>query len=116
MRRRSWCSTHPPFIGKYPDGVADLFRNLPGVDVTGVGPNQTRLIVRGQQGQRILLAEDGIRLNNSRRQQDFGELPAFTDINSTSRVEVIRGPASVLYGTDAIGGVVNQLTTHALRD
>ncbi|HKP30674.1 MAG TPA: TonB-dependent receptor plug domain-containing protein, partial [Gemmatimonadales bacterium] len=40
-----------------PDGVADLFRNLPGVDVTGVGPNQTRLMVRGQQGQRILLAE-----------------------------------------------------------
>ncbi len=96
-----------------PDGVADLFRNLPGVDVTGVGPNQTRLMVRGQQGQRILLAEDGIRLNNSRRQQDFGELPAFTDINSTSRVEVIRGPASVLYGTDAIGGVVNQLTMRA---
>jgi hemoglobin/transferrin/lactoferrin receptor protein len=96
-----------------PDGVADLFRNLPGVDVTGVGPNQTRLILRGQRGQRILLAEDGIRLNNSRRQQDFGELPAFTDINSTSRVEVIRGPASVLYGTDAIGGVVNQLTMRA---
>lgn len=96
-----------------PDGVGDLFRNLPGVDVTGVGPNQTRLIVRGQRGQRILLAEDGIRLNNSRRQQDFGELPAFTDINSTSRVEVIRGPASVLYGTDAIGGVVNQITMHA---
>ncbi len=96
-----------------PDGVADLFRNLPGVDVTGVGPNQTRLIVRGQRGQRILLAEDGIRLNNSRRQQDFGELPAFTDINSTSRVEVIRGPASVLYGTDAIGGVVNQITMRA---
>lgn len=96
-----------------PDGVADLFRNLPGVDVTGVGPNQTRLIVRGQQGQRILLAEDGIRLNNSRRQQDFGELPAFTDINSASRVEVIRGPASVLYGTDAIGGVVNQITMRA---
>ena len=96
-----------------PDGVADLFRNLPGVDVTGVGPNQTRLVVRGQRGQRILLAEDGIRLNNSRRQQDFGELPAFTDINATSRVEVIRGPASVLYGTDAIGGVVNQLTMRA---
>lgn len=93
-----------------PNGVGDLFRNLPGVDVTGVGPNQTRLAIRGQRGQRILLAEDGIRLNNSRRQQDFGELPAFTDINGISRVEVLRGPASVLYGTDAIGGVVNQVT------
>ncbi|MEO8449398.1 MAG: TonB-dependent receptor [Gemmatimonadota bacterium] len=93
-----------------PNGVADLFRNLPGVDVTGVGPNQGRLVIRGQRGQRILLAEDGIRLNNARRQQDFGELPAITDINDVSRIEVVRGPASVLYGTDAIGGVVNQVT------
>ncbi len=93
-----------------PNGVSDLFRNLPGVDVTGVGPNQTRLAIRGQRGQRILLAEDGVRLNNSRRQQDFGELPAFTDINGISRVEIVRGPASVLYGTDAIGGIVNQIT------
>lgn len=93
-----------------PNGIADLFRNLPGVDVTGVGPNQSRLMVRGQRGQRILLAEDGIRLNNARRQQDFGELPAFTDVNGIARVEIVRGPASVLYGTDAIGGVVNQIT------
>lgn len=93
-----------------PNGVQDLFRNLPGVDVTGVGPNQGRLIIRGQRGQRILLLENGVRLNNSRRQQDFGELPALTDINGVSRVEIVRGPASVLYGTDAIGGVVNQIT------
>ena len=93
-----------------PNGVPDLFRNLPGVDVTGVGPNQGRLIIRGQRGQRILLLEDGIRLNNSRRQQDFGELSALSDINNVAQVEIVRGPASVLYGTDAIGGVVNQLT------
>jgi outer membrane receptor protein involved in Fe transport len=93
-----------------PNGVPDLFRNLPGVDVTGVGPNQARLIIRGQRGQRILLLEDGIRLNNSRRQQDFGELSALTDINNVAQVEIVRGPASVLYGTDAIGGVVNQRT------
>jgi outer membrane receptor protein involved in Fe transport len=93
-----------------PNGVQDLFRNLPGVDVVGVGPNQGRLQIRGQRGQRILLLENGTRLNNSRRQQDFGELPALTDVNGVSRVEIIRGPASVLYGTDAIGGVVNQIT------
>ncbi|MES2306425.1 MAG: TonB-dependent receptor [Gemmatimonadota bacterium] len=93
-----------------PNGIADLFRNLPGVDVTGVGPNQGRLIIRGQRGQRILLAEDGLRLNNARRQQDFGELPSLTDVNTLSRVEIVRGPASVLYGTDAIGGVVNEIT------
>jgi len=94
----------------YPNGIGDVFRNMPGVDVTGVGPNQVRLMIRGQRGQRILLAEDGMRLNNARRQQDFGELSAITDVNTVERVEVLRGPSSVLYGTDAIGGVVNQLS------
>lgn len=95
---------------EYPNGLGDLFRTLPGIDVTGVGTNQSRLMIRGQRGQRILLAEDGMRLNNARRQQDFGEIPALTDPNDLDRVEVVRGPASVLYGTDAIGGVVNMRT------
>ncbi len=93
-----------------PANAADLLRELPGVDVIGVGPNQNRPSIRGQRGQRILLLEDGMRLNNSRRQQDFGELPALVDISSIERVEVVRGPASVLYGTDAIGGVINLIT------
>ena len=87
--------------------VSDLFRLEPGVDITGSGSNQARLAIRGQRGQRILLLENGIRLNNARRQQDFGELPALSDVESLEKVELVRGPASVLYGTDAIGGVVN---------
>ena len=88
----------------------DAFRDLPGLDVTGVGTNQTRPTIRGLGGQRILLLEDGLRLNNSRRQQDFGELPVVAGLSGIDRVEVVRGPASVLYGTDAIGGVVNIIT------
>ncbi|MGK2935434.1 MAG: TonB-dependent receptor [Gemmatimonadaceae bacterium] len=88
----------------------DLFRHLPGLDVTGVGSNQTRPQIRGLRGQRILLLEDGLRLNNSRRQQDFGELPALSGFTGIDRVEVVRGPSSVLYGTDAIGGVVNMIS------
>ena len=84
-----------------------LMGDLPGLDFTGVGPNQERPVIRGERGQRILLLEDGLRLNNSRRQQDFGELPALVDGSSLDRVEVVRGPSSVLYGSDAIGGVVN---------
>ncbi len=84
-----------------------LMGDLPGLDLTGVGPNQERPVIRGQRGQRILLLEDGLRLNNSRRQQDFGELPALVDGSGLDRVEVVRGPSSVLYGSDAIGGVVN---------
>ncbi len=92
---------------KAPNNVADLLVQMPGVDVNGVGSNQSRPVIRGMRGQRILLLEDGIRMNNSRRQQDFGEIPALVDISDVERVEVVRGPASVLYGSDAIGGVIN---------
>lgn len=94
-----------------PGAVAEMFRELAGVDVVGVGANQLRPAIRGQRGQRILLLQDGLRIGNSRRQQDFGELPALVDVSSIERVEVVRGPSSVLYGTDAIGGVVNLITT-----
>ncbi len=90
--------------------VTDVFRDLPGLDVNGVGVQQPRPIIRGQRGQRILLLQDGLRLNNSRRQQDFGEIPSLVSPSEIERVEVVRGPASVLYGTDAIGGVVNIIT------
>ena len=90
-----------------PNTVSDLFRGLAGLDVTGVGTNQVRPVIRGQRGQRVLLVQDGLRLNNSRRQQDFGEIPGLIDVNAVERVEILRGPASVLYGSDAIGGAVN---------
>lgn len=89
---------------------ADLFRDIAGLDVTGVGSNQRRPEIRGLRGQRILLLQDGLRLNNARRQQDFGEIPALAGEASLARVEVVRGPSSVLYGSDAIGGVVNLIS------
>lgn len=92
------------------NGAADLFRGIAGLDASGVGPNQRRPEIRGQRGQRILLLSDGLRLNNARRQSDFGELPAVAGLSSVQSVEVVRGPSSVLYGTDAIGGVVNLIT------
>lgn len=100
--------------------VTDFFSDLPGLDVTGVGPNQARPVIRGFSGQRILLLDDGLRVNNARRQQDFGELPSLLGQSGLDRVEVVRGPASVLYGSDAIGGVINivgsQLPTRAAGD
>jgi hemoglobin/transferrin/lactoferrin receptor protein len=100
---------------RLPHGVADLFRDVPGLDASGVGPNQRRPEIRGQRGQRVLLLEDGLRLNNARRQQDFGELPALAGIGSVDRVEIVRGPSSVLYGTDAIAGVVNLISARPAR-
>ena len=59
-----------------PNNAAELLRNEPGVDVNGVGPNQARPIIRGQRGLRVLFMENGLRMNNSRRQTDFGEIDA----------------------------------------
>jgi hemoglobin/transferrin/lactoferrin receptor protein len=93
-----------------PVNLTEIFRDYAGLDVIGIGGNQMRPSIRGQRGQRILLLEDGLRLGNSRRQQDFGELPSLVDQSMVERIEVVRGPASVLYGTDAIGGVMNLIT------
>ncbi|MGE5340178.1 MAG: TonB-dependent receptor plug domain-containing protein [Candidatus Omnitrophota bacterium] len=101
---------------KAPNTVTDAMVDLPGVDVNGVGANQTRPVIRGYRGQRILLMEDGIRLNNARRQQDFGEIPAMVDVSEIEKVEVVYGPSSVLYGTDAIAGVINLITRTPLFD
>lgn len=90
-----------------PNTATDLFRDVTGLDVAGVGTTQPRPIIRGLEGQRILLLEDGLRLNNSRRRQASGETLALVDISNVERVEVVRGASSVLYGSDAIGGVVN---------
>lgn len=102
---------------KMPQNPVDLFREQPGVDVNGVGPNQPRPIIRGQRGQRVLFMENGLRMNNARRQSDFGEVSGLVDLDNVQTMEVVRGPASVLYGTDAIGGVLNLVTkTPAYRD
>ncbi len=93
-----------------PDNASDLLRAEPGVDVNGVGPNQSRPIIRGQRGLRVLFLADGLRMNNPRRQSDFGEIPGLIDIEAVETVEVVRGPASVLYGSDAIGGALNLIT------
>ena len=93
-----------------PDNAADLLRDQPGVDVNGIGPNQARPIIRGQRGLRILFLENGLRMNNARRQSDFGEITGLVDVDNIETMEVVRGPASVLYGSDAIGGVMNLIT------
>jgi len=92
------------------NNAADLLLTEPGVDVNGVGTNQTRPIIRGQRGLRILFLEDGLLINNPRRQTDFGEITGVVDLERVESVEVVRGPSAVLYGSGAIGGVLNLVT------
>ncbi|MEO8216967.1 MAG: TonB-dependent receptor [Acidobacteriota bacterium] len=98
---------HDEIQRKVPQNAAELLRYQPGTDVADVGPNQMRPIIRAQRGLRVLFLENGLRMNNARRQTDFGEISGLVDIDSVETIEVVRGPASVLYGSDAIGGVLN---------
>lgn len=94
--------------------VTDVLKNIPGVHIQGGGVEQS-VMIRGMGADYTLFLVDG------RPQQDnqaFGlnGQQAGTPINflppldSIERIEVIRGPASSLYGSDAIGGVVNIIT------
>jgi outer membrane receptor protein involved in Fe transport len=96
-------------VARHGAGLLRHLASAPGVTVEGVGAVRQSPMIRGLRGQRILLLEDGMRLNNSRRDAGRGEPLSLAWLES-SRVEVLRGPASVLYGSDAIGGVVSLVT------
>lgn len=94
-----------------PARPGDLFALEPGLEVEGSGPFLGLPVVRGLSGNRVLLLVDGQRLNNSREAVNFGGVqPSLVDIGEIEEIEVLRGPASVLYGTDALGGIVNVRT------
>ncbi|MGH7556737.1 MAG: TonB-dependent receptor plug domain-containing protein [Gemmatimonadota bacterium] len=86
----------------------DIFALQPGLEVEGSGPFLGLPVVRGLSGNRVLLLVDGQRLNNSREAVNFGGVqPSLVAMGEIEEIEILRGPASVLYGTDALGGIVN---------
>ena len=96
---------------RQPEKMADLFKELPGVDVQGEGPFRGLPVIRGMSSNRVLILVDGQRLNNARESTLFaGIQPGLVDLSEVDRIEVMRGPASVLYGSDAMGGVINIIT------
>jgi iron complex outermembrane receptor protein len=88
--------------------LGDTLDREPGIAKRTATPASSRPVIRGFDGDRILIAEDGIR---------DGSIAAFSenhaepvDLISVDRVEVVRGPATLLYGSNAIGGVVNTIS------
>ena len=90
--------------------LTDALRDVPGVFLQQTTPGQGAAIVRGQKGSAVLHLVDGMRLNNaifrSAPTQYFALVPA----SAVERVEVLRGTPASLYGSDAIGGVVQVVT------
>lgn len=94
-----------------PEKMADVFKMIPGVEVQGEGPFRGIPVIRGLSSNRVLILVDGQRLNNGRESTTFaGIQPALVNLAEVERIEVLRGPASVQYGSDAIGGVINIIT------
>jgi iron complex outermembrane receptor protein len=92
--------------------LGDLLQNESGVAKRSGGPGTGRPVIRGFDGDRVLVMQDGMRTGTlSSQSGDHGEP---VDVNTIERVEVVKGPATLLYGSNAIGGVVNVLTVHHL--
>jgi hemoglobin/transferrin/lactoferrin receptor protein len=85
-------------------------RDLPGVMVQETSHGQGSPFIRGFTGYRNLMLIDGIRLNNSVFRDGPNQYWNTVDPLSLERLEVVKGPGSLLYGSDAIGGTVNAIT------
>jgi vitamin B12 transporter len=89
--------------------AAEALRSLPGVSVSRSGGfgNLTQVRIRGAEGNHTLVLIDGIEANNTADGEfDFSNLSA----DDIERIEIIRGPMSGLYGSNAVGGVINIIT------
>jgi hemoglobin/transferrin/lactoferrin receptor protein len=98
-----------------PRTLPQALRELPSVMVQETAPGQGSPYVRGFTGYHNLLLIDGVRLNNSTFRSGPNQYWSTVDTLSLDRIEVLKGPASALYGSDAIGGTVQVFTKSPSR-
>ncbi|MCF8278610.1 MAG: TonB-dependent receptor [Flavobacteriales bacterium] len=84
--------------------LTDALARVPGISQFSTGLGVSKPVVRGLYGNRILVLFSGLRFDNQQWQDEHGL--GLSDMG-ISKVEVIKGPLSILYGTDAVGGVIN---------
>jgi iron complex outermembrane receptor protein len=94
--------------------VAATLASEPGVAVTGMGPATARPVIRGLSGDRVLMLEDGVRSGDM--SSTGSDHASALDPSSARRIEVVRGPAAILYGSNALGGVVNVIRDEVPSD
>nr|WP_314489017.1 TonB-dependent receptor [uncultured Pseudomonas sp.] len=95
------------------NSIADLARYEPGVSVSGIGQRSglNGYNIRGIDGERILTQVDGVAIPDSFFFGPYAQTQRnYVDPEIVKRVEILRGPASVLYGSNAIGGAVSYFT------
>lgn len=85
------------------NNIIEKIANIPGVDITGNGAGISKPNIRGLSGSRIVTLLNGLRIDNQQWGADHGTGVTSLGIKG---VEIIKGPASLLYGSDALGGIV----------
>ena len=87
--------------------IVDMLSRQPGVSQISTGPAVSKPVIRGLGFNRIVVINDGVRQEG----QQWGEEHGIEiDELSVTRAEVLKGPASLIYGSDALGGVINFIT------
>lgn len=89
--------------------LGDLLRGQPGLAVAVDGSVGLDPIIRGLKRDQVLVLVDGVRIN-ALQPPGRGSLASYVNVDLIERIEVIRGPNSVLYGSGAMGGVINIIT------
>jgi hemoglobin/transferrin/lactoferrin receptor protein len=102
-------------VHRMPRTMPESFRDLAGVMVQKTGHGQGSPYIRGFTGYRTLFLIDGIRLNNSVWRDGPNQYWNTVDIYSVDQVELLRGPSSTLYGSDALGGTSNARTRNPVQ-
>ncbi len=96
--------------------IPEALRVLPGVQIQKTANGHGSPFIRGFTGNRTLALIDGIRYNNSTYRDGANEYFAHIDVHSIENIELLRGPASVFYGSEAVGGAINLQTKSAIRE
>src|SRR3989441_7317272 len=93
-----------------PVSIGEALEGQLGIAKRSFGPGSGRPIIRGFDGDRVLVLQDGLRLGGIASQSADEVEPI--DVLSLDRVEIVKGPATLLYGSNAVGGVVNGISTN----
>ncbi len=91
-------------------GIGEVLDTQPGVAKRSSGPGNSRPVIRGFDGDRVKVTTDGVSVGSLASQS--GDHAEPIDVMSVERIEVVKGPATLLYGSSAIGGVVNAISGH----
>ncbi len=95
------------------NNLLDLVAREPGVTIVTTGPAIAKPFIRGLGYNRVVTINDGIRQEGQQWGDEHG---LEVDEYSAKKIEILKGPASLMYGSDAIGGVINILTNTPVYD